>query len=237
MSSTALLDGGMSQPITERIYSNQGNTALIDLLDNNYHRVLDVGCGAGDNAALVRSRNSDCDIVGITRSVSEAALAQRYMSKCWVTDVEDELPPELASQSFDVLIFSHVLEHLRDPAMVLARFSRLLCRRGQVLVAVPNVVSWPMRLRFLFGDFQYRETGVLDDTHLRFFSYFTADRYLLSQCSDLELIDKVAPGNVPLWQLRRHVLPRPWIESLDRWGSDRWPNLFGRQVLMRAVKR
>jgi 2-polyprenyl-3-methyl-5-hydroxy-6-metoxy-1,4-benzoquinol methylase len=237
MSSTALLDVGITEPITERIYSNQGNTPLIDLLDKNYHRVLDIGCGAGDNAALVKSRNSACDIVGITRSASEAALAQRHMSKCWVIDVEDELPAELASQSFDVLIFSHVLEHLRDPAVVLARFSRLLCRQGQVLVAVPNIVSWPMRVQFLFGDFQYHATGVLDNTHLRFFSYLTADRYLLSHCTDLELMHKVAPGNLPLWWLRRHVLPTAWIESLDRWGSHRWPNLFGRQVLMRAVKR
>jgi 2-polyprenyl-3-methyl-5-hydroxy-6-metoxy-1,4-benzoquinol methylase len=161
----------------DRVYSNQGNSPLLDLLSKDCRRVLDIGCGAGDNAALIKARNPDCDVFGITHSEEEALLTKVRMKKCWVADIEVELPEDLANQSFDVLAFSHVLEHLRDPAAALERYSRLLTRGGQVLIAVPNILSWAMRLQFLRGDFEYKSCGPLDDTHLRFFTYLTADKY------------------------------------------------------------
>lgn len=220
-----------------RIYSNDGNRPLIDLLVlKGRARLLDIGCGAGDNAALIKASYSECEIFGITQSSAEAALAQRYMSHCWVLDLEDELPEVLADQTFDALMFSHVLEHLRDPAKVLACFSQLLRSGGQVLIAVPNILSWRMRLQFLLGRFEYSPDGVLDETHLRFFTYFTADQYLLSKSPDLQLVYKAATGSVPLWWLRRHLFSQRMTEVLDQWGCRHWPNLFGGQVLIRAVK-
>ena len=159
------------------------------------------------------------------------------MTRCWVIDIEDSPPKIIANQTLDALLFSHVLEHLRDPAMVVQRLSRLLRSGGQVLIAVPNVLSWRMRMQFLMGNFEYKSAGVLDDTHLRFFTYFTGDRYLLSRSPDLHLTNKVANGGVPLWWLRRYLLPRRWTEYIDQWGTRRWPNLFGGQILIRAVKQ
>lgn len=224
-------------PVADRVYSNQGNFPLIGLLGKGCRRLLDVGCGAGDNAVLIKSRHSECDVFGITHSAAEAALARRHMAQCWVFDVEDRFPDDLAHQSFDVLIFSHVLEYLRDPAAVLARLSRLLRSGGQVLIAVPNVLSWRMRAQFLLGRFEYESTGALDDTHLHFFTYFTADQYLLCKSPDIEVTYKGANGSVPLWWLRRYVLPLRWAEYIDQCGSRHWPNFFGDQVLIRAVKQ
>src|SRR5258707_15785083 len=174
-------DEGVSQPLNERIYANHGNPPLIDLLDGGYNRVLDVGCGAGDNAALLKSRHSECSIFGVTQSPSQAAIARQYMTKYWVIDIEDKLPGDLERQSFEVLLFSHVLEHLRDPSAVLARFSELLSSHGQVLIAVPNVLSWRMRLQFLRGDFRYRSAGGLGKTHLQFFSFFPPGHLFLAK--------------------------------------------------------
>lgn len=227
----------ITSPAPERVYSNQGNPPLIDLLGKDCNRLLDIGCGAGDNAALIKSRCSECNVFGITHSAAEAELAKEYMTQCWVFDIENELPADLAHQSFDVLIFSHVLEHLRDPAVVLARLSRLLRSGGAVLIAVPNVLSWRMRAQFLLGRFEYESAGELDDTHLRFFTYFTADQYLLSKSPDLEVAYKATSGSVPLWWLRRYIFPRRWAEYIDQWGCRHWPNLFGAQVLIRAVKQ
>ncbi|MHB0866211.1 MAG: class I SAM-dependent methyltransferase [Thermoleophilia bacterium] len=180
MSSQKIIDGGVTPPVLDRVYSNQGNIPLIGLLGKGCNRLLDIGCGAGDNAALVKSR-SDCEVFGITHSAAETELAKVQMTQCWVFDIVDKLSDDLVDQSFDVLIFSHVLEHLRDPAVTLARFSRLLRSGGQVLIAVPNVLSWRIRAQFLLGRFEYESAGVLDDTHLRFFTYVTADQYLLSK--------------------------------------------------------
>ena len=237
MSSQKIIESGITPPVPDRVYSNQGNSPLIDLLGKDCKRLLDIGCGAGDNAALIKSRYSECDVFGITHSAVEADLARRHMAQCWVFDVEHKFPDDLANQSFDVLIFSHVLEHLRDPAVVLARFSRLLRSGGQVLIAVPNVLSWRMRLQFLLGRFEYESAGVLDDTHLHFPTYFTADQYLLSKSPGLEVTHKAASGSVPLWWLRRYVFPQRWAEYIDQRGCRHWPNLFGGQVLIRAVKQ
>jgi hypothetical protein len=130
-----------------------------------------------------------------------------------------------------------VLEHLRDPAAVLAHFTLLLRKDGEILIAVPNVLSWRNRLQFLGGDFEYESEGALDDTHLRFFTYFTADKFLLSKSPCLELAHKTVSGSVPLWWLRRYVFPRRLTEYFDRWGCRHLPNLFGGQVLIRAIKQ
>ena len=220
-----------------RIYSNHGNPPLIALLQPGCHRLLDVGCGAGDNAALLKSRYPESHVHGITHSESEGEIARRHMVHCWIFDIEGALPSVLDNQKFDTLMFSHVLEHLREPAAVLARFSRLLNPGGIVLIAIPNILSWRQRIQFLFGRFEYESAGVMDDTHLRFFTYFTADQYLLAQSPDLELIFKGATGSVPLWWLRRYILPRAWSDAVDEWGCHHWPNLFGDQVLIKAKKK
>jgi SAM-dependent methyltransferase len=220
---------------TERVYKNVGNAPLLALLDGHVRRVLDVGCGSGDNAALLKSRYPGCEIFGITYSAAEAQIARRTMTACWVADIEAGLPAEIAAMQFDTLIFSHVLEHLRDPGVILSRFTGLLENGGAAIIAVPNALSYATRLQFLRGDFEYQSDGVLDDTHLRFFTYWTADRYLLGQCSQLKLVSKSVTGSVPLWLLRRYVLPKRWSAYLDALGCRFWPNLFGDQVLIKAV--
>lgn len=222
--------------MADRIYSNKGNPPLVDLLDDGCTRILDIGCGAGDNASLIRLRHPRCEVSGITHSQAEATIAGEHLERCWVFDIEGDLPPDLCAKTFDVLIFSHVLEHVRDPDEILARFVMLLQRGGQVLIAVPNVLSWKMRMQFLRGRFEYESAGVLDDTHLRFFTFFTAAPYLLAKTRNLEIRTVSATGSVPLWLLRRHLFPRSWCDRIDRWGCRYWPNLFGGQVLIAARK-
>jgi SAM-dependent methyltransferase len=221
----------------DRVYRNAGNLPLLDLLDGEAGQVLDVGCGAGDNAVLLKARFPTCEVHGVTRSAREAEIAKQRMAACSVLDIEDNIPMEIATMQFDTIIFSHVLEHLRDPAVVVSRFSRLLKIGGTVLIAVPNVLSWSMRWQFLWGDFEYRSEGVLDDTHLRFFTYFTADKYLLENCPELKLASKSVSGGVPLWWLRRYLLPRHASNFIDALGCRFWPNLFGIQVLLKLVNQ
>jgi len=221
---------------TSRVYASSGNTHLLDLLTFAPNQVLDIGCGAGGNAILVKSLFANTNVTGITYSAEEAAIARCYMSECWVMDIEGDIPAELAKCTFDVLIFSHVLEHLRDPSIVLHSFCKLLCKGGKVLIAVPNVLSWRMRFQFLMGQFDYSSGGVLDDTHLRFFTYFSAVKLLLALTPDLTIETTSVTGNVPLWWFRRYLLPHSWSEKIDQWGCKHWPNLFGDQIIISAIK-
>lgn len=221
----------------ERVYTNAGNPAVVALVDSDVDTVLDVGCGAGDNARVLKLRFPHCHLFGITHSEREKEIAQSTLEQCWVFDIERDIPLDLWGRKFDVLIFSHVLEHLKEPAAVLSRFSRLIKPGGTAVIAVPNTLTLRQRLEFLRGRFEYEAAGILDDTHLRFFTYTSASRYLLAQSADLTLEHQSATGSVPLWWLRRYLLPKSWSTAIDRWGCRHWPNLFGGQILIRARKR
>lgn len=219
-----------------KIYSNIGNQPLLDMMNKDCARILDVGCGAGDNAARLKLLNPAYKVFGITLSRAEAQLAAPNLEHCWVADVENGAPGELASLTFDVLIFSHVLEHMRDPSGILASFIPYLRPGGEVLIAVPNVLVWRQRLKFLTGRFEYAAEGVMDETHLRFFTYRTADALLFARTPQLKMVEKTVSASIPLWLLRRYLLPKTACNYLDYLGGRFWPNLFGDQVLIKAVR-
>jgi 2-polyprenyl-3-methyl-5-hydroxy-6-metoxy-1,4-benzoquinol methylase len=225
-----------SSPL-ERVYKNDGNDALLRLLGPDCRDVLDVGCGSGDNARLIRKQLPGCEIDGITHSRPEAALAGRQMRDCWVFDVEGPIPGAVELRMYDAVIFSHVLEHFRDPAGIVSAYSAYVKPSGLILIAVPNILSWRMRARFLRGDFTYAASGPLDNTHLRFFTFLTADELLLGETPALSLEQKVADGSFPLWWARRGLLPKSACSRVDSWACRRWPNLFAEQILLKARKR
>jgi len=220
--------------IEDRHYANQGNKALLDLLSPSTREVLDVGCGAGDNARLSAALGRDRKFYGITMSLSERTEAMKYMEACWVEDIENGNLNCLAGRKFDAIFCSHVLEHLRDPASAVAKLLAHLRVPGELLIAVPNVLALRQRLSFLRGRFEYEDDGVMDSSHLRFFTYHTADKFLLSGSPMLTLEKKVADGSVPLWFLRHRLLPSRTRDWLDKTGCSLWPNLFGVQILMKA---
>ena len=225
----------LSTTRSTKIYSNDGNALLMEMLDSSCLIVLDVGCGAGDNARLSRELGFNRKFYGITISPSEREIASGLMEDCWVDDVETSSLDCIKGQMFDAIVFSHILEHLREPASVVSKFLPFLKSNGKVLVAVPNVALWRQRLQFLAGRFDYEEEGVLDNTHLRFFTYYSADKYLLND-HELRLVEKKVEGSVPLWLLRRRILPRNICAFLDARGGAIFPNLFGGQVLLKAEK-
>lgn len=220
--------------VDEKVYSNDGNRTVVDLVDADCRRLLDVGCGDGSNSRLLRGLRPNLHIDGITHSAEEARLAEQSMNRCLVADIEGELPSELTG-GFDTILFSHVLEHLSYPAQVVPRFLEYLNPGGQIVIAVPNVASWRTRWRLMKGDFQYEEFGVFDNTHLRFFTYRTAADYLLAQCADLESIASSSEGSVPLWPFRK-LMPLSMAAWLDEKGCEHWPNLFGSQIFVNARK-
>jgi SAM-dependent methyltransferase len=130
-------------------------------------RVLDVGCGAGALGALLRRRGH---VVAGVELVPEAAdLARQVLDHVAVADVEADGFP-FADSSFDAVVLADVLEHLIDPWRVLRDAARLLAPRGVVVASVPNVQNWDVVWRLLRGRWGYRERGLLDRGHLRFFT-------------------------------------------------------------------
>ncbi|MER8701684.1 class I SAM-dependent methyltransferase [Mesorhizobium sp. M1273] len=217
-------------------YQNYGNELVLSLVPTVAKRILDVGCGAGDNGRRLREIRRDIDVFGITHSVEEAAMAAPFLSGVEVLDVEfDSLLP--LGTGFDVIIFSHVLEHLRDPVAVLRRFLPLLTEQGFVVIAVPNTLEWRTRFAFLRGRFQYGDRGILDRTHLRFFTYATAVAELIEPVRELELLQSRGRGSAPLGPFRNRFLARPLRALIDDLAVRKFPNLFAREIALVAKRR
>jgi 2-polyprenyl-3-methyl-5-hydroxy-6-metoxy-1,4-benzoquinol methylase len=227
----------LARGAADKVYSNSGNAPLLDLVNPDAGEILDVGCGAGNNAALLGRRSNPPRVWGISGSENEANAARAHMEECWVADLESGLPDEAKARRYDVVLFSHVLEHLRNPAALVNEAASLLRPGGSCVIAVPNVLAWAQRLSFLRGSFEYQSAGVMDETHLRFFTFRTAASYLLAESPSLTLTDQRVTGSVPLWILRRHVLPRRASRAIDVAGCRLFPNLFGSEVLIRAIRK
>ena len=222
----------MENTCKEKFYSNSGNSELIRFIGGDFRNVLDVGCGAGDNAAQLKRHLPEVQIHGITLSEAEQKQAQQHMEACYCTDIEEKIPSEILSCKYDIILFSHVLEHLRSPSLILEKFAEILCPDWSMFVAVPNVLVWSTRLQFLNGQFQYTQTGQLDRTHLRFYTYYTVDE-LVDRAPSLRLVRKKAAGHVPLGPMRK-LLSEDITNAVDRCGIRAWPNVFGHQILMEA---
>lgn len=150
--------------------SNKNNShTLISELVGQGKRVLDVGASTGFLAQTLRSHG--CAVTGIEIDPEAARQAEEFCDRVIVGDVEElDLEAELGREIFDVVVFGDVLEHLRDPLGTLERFKPLLKSDGYVVASVPNVAHGSVRLALLQGKFRYRSLGLLDDTHLRFFT-------------------------------------------------------------------
>jgi SAM-dependent methyltransferase len=148
-------------------YYDQARPEVAELVPPRCRRVLEVGCGSGELGRLLRGRGHH--VTGI-ELVPEAAQRARRWLDCVVTaDVERDGFP-FPRASFDALVFADVLEHLVDPWRVLREAVEVLADDGVVVASIPNVQNIDVLRRLFLGRWDYRERGILDFGHLRFFT-------------------------------------------------------------------
>ncbi|HUZ21441.1 MAG TPA: class I SAM-dependent methyltransferase [Acidimicrobiales bacterium] len=159
-------------------------------------RVLDIGCAAGRLGASIRNRQP-CEVIGIERASSVAAHASRVLDDVLVGDLEGDVLDQLTG-TFDAIVAPDVLNRLHDPWIVVERLVARLSPGGVLVVSLANLANLGVVANLLNGRFDYREAGILDRSHLRFFTAATAAELLGGAGLVVEAIEFVRDAALPM---------------------------------------
>jgi ubiquinone/menaquinone biosynthesis C-methylase UbiE len=202
-------------------YHDRFNEPLFRAVPTSAGRVLDVGCAEGRLGLELKRQIADRYVAGVEIDADAAAVASTRLDAVYLVDIE-ESTPDVAAGSFDCIVFGDVLEHLQNPEAALRRFRSLLAPGGSVVVSVPNLQHASVMKSLVRGDFMYQPEGLLDSTHVRFFTHMSFTKLMLD-AGYLPRIDaRVGTGDgaataeraTPLLQLHG-VRPDAAVASFD----------------------
>jgi len=155
-------------------YYDHVNSDLLALIPSAANLIVEYGCGTGKLGEAFKSRSPKCRYVGIELNREVAEMARARLDVVHHGDEWTEFATlGLAPQSVDCLVYGDVLEHMADPWSALKRHSAWLRVSGMVAACIPNIEHWSILLRLIEGRWGYEDHGLLDRTHLRFFTIDT----------------------------------------------------------------
>jgi O-antigen biosynthesis protein len=195
--------------------------------------VLEVGAHTGYFSELLRSQG--CTVTAVEMDPAAALKCALKANHVITGDVESPLVRAQITGTFDVVLYMHILEHLVDPWQVLRNTRAWLRPGGSIVILIPNIAAWrPRKTLFFKGTFDYEDVGVLDRTHLRFFTLKSARELVEStgyRVVSWSPIDICVP-------LERRLRLTPLIRFLSRfwekWMSRRYPNLCAEILLFQV---
>ena len=213
-------------------------------------RVLDVGCGRGALGEAMRSLG--WEVWGVESDATAAATARGRVHRLVEHDLldVDGVAAALGEERFDVLVLSDVLEHLYDPHRVLSSYLRFVRPGGRVLVSVPNAVVFTNRVKWMLGRVEYEDTGVMDRTHICFFTARSARELVEAAGCRIEEVDSTPHLVRSFLPLVKRVLggasgdPRALLDSpfykaymrflypLERWLCERWRGMLAFRIIV-----
>ena len=168
--------------------SETSHTRTVRLVGSG-KRVLDVGCATGSLAEVLVGNG--CTVVGVERDPGAAKRAAAHCAHVEVMDLDGGDLQALAGHGpFDVIVAADVLEHLLDPARTLRQLAGLLAPQGYLVTSIPNVAHGSVRLALLAGRFPYSDVGLLDHTHLRFYTLSSMTDMITDGGFDLVYVER-----------------------------------------------
>ncbi len=171
-------------------YYAHARNEVIDLIEaekNDRISVLEIGCGLGGTLARIKYEFPNSDVHGIEIEKDVASIGNKRLDiRCG--DIETF---SLGNEEYDYILFPDVLEHLRDPEAVLTTLKRNLKDKGFIIASIPNLMNAAVIRKLLAGDFTYQDAGILDKTHLRFFTMNEIERMFLRTGYETKYIGSV----------------------------------------------
>jgi 2-polyprenyl-3-methyl-5-hydroxy-6-metoxy-1,4-benzoquinol methylase len=198
---------------------------IVPLLPIASEKVLEIGCGTGATLRYLKEQGLSKWCAGVELSSGPASEAKKHIDVVLHGNIEQiKLPFD--DGEFDVILCLDVLEHLLDPWAVINTLYKLLKPGGVIIASIPNVRFYKVSIGLLFkGLWEYKDEGILDRTHLRFFTYKSAKD--LMECSGLKV-------NMTIYRGMQKGGPRYRTNLL---AFNRLTHLLTEQYLMRAVKK
>lgn len=182
------------------------NEDVLRFIPEKLRRVVDVGCSTAVMAAEYLRRNPACEYIGIESSQEYANAAQTVCSRALCADIEKMSEHELRLLGpVDCWVFADVLEHLVDPWDVLRKIRAVAEPGASIVICLPNMNHWSVQLKLISGRLDYEPAGLMDRTHLR---WFTADTLM-------KMI--VGSGWTPEAGVSRHLGGGEMQEEYIRW--------------------
>ncbi len=212
----------------DRSYYRGDRCDVFALVPQGVRRVLEIGCGAG----RFRENFPPCVEYWGVEPVVEAAREAVGLTQVLVGTL-DEVAPSLPDGYFDLVVCNDVIEHIVDTRQTMATIRAKMTDEGRLVGSLPNVRSvWVLLELFFLRDWRYRESGVLDNTHVRFFTFRSARRILVENGFEIEVFRGRALGDI-WWAKALLVLVSPILCCLG-WDICRTQMLFrvrkGRRV-------
>ena len=197
---------------------------VADLVPQECVRILDVGCGYGGLGRSLRERGV-AQVYGVELNPDAASHLAGVYTGHWIGDVEQvSLPANM--EPFDCIVFADVLEHLRDPWGTLAQYLQWLKPGGYVVASIPNVRNIALLYNLIVrGQWRYEDSGLLDRTHLRFFTR----KEIIELFSTVGLEVELVKENRERLSLKRRILAAPLMALI--------PDLGVCQYLIRARRK
>jgi 2-polyprenyl-3-methyl-5-hydroxy-6-metoxy-1,4-benzoquinol methylase len=189
--------------IDESTLDRNSSLSLMLQMVGRHKDVLDVGCATGYLAKLISMH--DCSVMGIEVNAEAAEDARAHCSRVFVADLDiASLPAVVEGTTFDVMVFGDVLEHLREPARLLEEARDLIRADGYIVISIPNIAHGAIRLALLDGAFDYAGMGILDETHLKFFTLKTLKELLIQTGYELRRVERT---KVPIFDHPDGLIP------------------------------
>jgi 2-polyprenyl-3-methyl-5-hydroxy-6-metoxy-1,4-benzoquinol methylase len=181
-------------------YYAQPRDDVLSFVPSDAARILDIGCAAGLVGANIKARQA-CHVTGVEIVADAAAQAATRLDLAICGDAFEVLPA-LADGGYDCVLLLDVIEHVADSAGLLRLAARKLTQDGTLLLCVPNVAHWSVVQGLLEGRWDYAEQGILDRTHLRFFTLDSVQRMLdevglrVVDCRSTQLVGATPPPSI-----------------------------------------
>jgi len=191
---------------SEQTYSGIIRPEMIQFLPNEYSKVLEIGCNTGN---FVQYMSKPCEYWGIEPFEEAANVAKSKMDKVLI-GFYDKVVNEIPDNYFDLIIANDVIEHMEQPWNFLKSIKAKMTEKASLVLSIPNVRYYDnLKNLLLHKDWKYVDEGILDITHLRFFTKKSIIRLLNETEFEIEMMKGISPVKV-----RRRHLPKYWLAKI-----------------------